>query len=238
MDKILKAFAKFITDLKGLAQYYQFLYIFGGEPTLFPEFGGLLNLADDNPFMLFGMVTNASLVHKHIERIKKVKWAFIAVSLDAASPGMYKELRKASNWEQINKNMIMLSELRKDQKYEFNLGMTVNSKNCQELYDFVRLSDRYGATPKIHLVTNPDGISFFAKYLWFSNQKRKNILAQLERISKDFSFTNGATGLNILKRQFDIGILSFYLTQFKALAKTIVPASLKNVVKRSLRIAK
>ena len=230
--------AKFITDLKGLAQYYQFLYIFGGEPTLFPEFSGLLNLADENPFMLFGMVTNASLVHKHIERIKKVKWAFIAVSLDAASPGMYKELRKASNWEQIIKNIIMLSELRKDRRYEFNLGMTVNSKNCQELYDFVSLSDCYGATPKIHLVSNPDGIYFFAKYLWFSNQKRKNILAQIERISQDFSFTNGATGLNILKRQFDVGILLFYLTQFKTLTKIIVPASLKNVVKRSLRVAK
>ncbi len=230
--------AKFIIDLKGLAQFYQFLFIFGGEPTIFPEFSGLLNMAEDNPFMLFGMVTNASLIHKHIERIKKVKWAFVAVSLDAASPDMYKELRNASNWEQINKNLVMLSELRKDRRYEFNLGMTVNSKNCQELYDFVRLSDRYGATPKINLVSNPDGISFLAKYLWFSNRKRKHILAQLERISQDFSFTDGATGLNILKRQFDMGILPFYLTQFKTLAKTIAPASLKKMVKRSLRIAK
>jgi len=227
--------AKFITDLKGLAQYYQFLYIFGGEPTIFPEFSGLINLADENPFMLFGMVTNASLIHKYIELIKKVKWAFIAVSLDAASSGMYKELRKASNWEQVNKNIIMLAELRKDQRYEFNLGMTVNSKNCRELYDFVRLSDRYGATPKINLVVNPDGMSFFMKYLWFSNQKRKDILAQIERILQDFSYSDGATGLNILKNQFDVGILSLHLTQFTTLMKIIVPASLKNMLKRLLR---
>jgi MoaA/NifB/PqqE/SkfB family radical SAM enzyme len=227
--------AKFITDLKGLAQYYQFLFIFGGEPTIFPEFSGLLNFADENPFMLFGMATNGSMVHKYIEQIKKVKWAFISVSLDAASPAMYKELRKVNNWGRVNKNIMMLSELRKDRCYEFNLGMTMNSKNCRELYDFVRLSHRYGATPKISLVSNPDGISFFRQYLWFSNQKRKDILTQIERILQDFPYTNEATGLNILERQFNVGSLLFYLTQLKSIAIIIIPASLKNVVKRYLR---
>lgn len=230
--------AKFFTDLKGLAQYYQFLFIFGGEPTLFPEFSGLLNLADDNPYMLFGMVTNASLIHKYIDQIRKVKWVFIAVSLDAASPGMYKELRNARNWEQVNKNLLMLSDLRQERQYELNLGMTVNSRNCREIYDFARLSDRYGATPKISLVNNPDGISFFTKYLWFTNQKRKDVLAQIDRIKQDFHATYGATGLNILRKQFDVGVFPFYVNQLKMIMKIIAPASLKSLAKKSLRLAK
>jgi MoaA/NifB/PqqE/SkfB family radical SAM enzyme len=220
--------------MKGLAQYYQVLFIFGGEPTIFREFEELLSLADLHPHLRVGLVTNASNLHKYMEQIKRVNWLFIAVSLDAASAGMYKEMRNSRQWEQVNQNILLLSELKKDRKFEFNIAMTVNSKNCREIYDFMKLSDSYGATPKISLVSNPDGMSFYAKYMWFNKKKRDHILSQIERSLRDFNHTADATGLKVLKRQFEGGDLSFYSTQLKSIIKTVTPLSIKKLIKRSM----
>jgi len=225
---------KFLSDMKGLAQYYQVLFIYGGEPTIFREFEELLSLADFHPHLRVGLVTNASNLHKYMEQIKRVNWLFIAVSLDAASAGMYKEMRNSRQWEQVNQNILLLSELKKDRKFEFNIAMTVNSKNCREIYDFMKLSDSYGATPKISLVSNPDGMSFYAKYMWFNKKKRDHILLQIERSLRDFNHTADATGLKVLKRQFEGGDLSFYSTQLKSIIKTVTPLSIKKLIKRSM----
>jgi MoaA/NifB/PqqE/SkfB family radical SAM enzyme len=225
--------AEFLKDVKGLAQYYQVLFIFGGEPTIFPEFSELLKLADANPEVRLAMVTNASNLHKFAEQIKRVKWIFIAVSLDAATPEMYKELRHSNQWEQVNKNLLMLSELRRNNGFRLNLGMTLNSINYRQVYDFVKLSNSYGATPQISLVCNPDGLSFYKKYLWFNGEKRNSVLKQIDRALQDFSHTAGATGFNVLRRHFEGGSGQYYLRQAKEVIKIIIPAQLIKLIKSS-----
>lgn len=223
---------KYFADMKALAQYYQVLFIFGGEPTIFPEFSELLRLAGMNPYVLLAMVTNASNIHKFADQIEKVKWLFIAVSLDAATSEMYKELRNSTQWERVNNNILFLSGLNKESKLTLTLAMTVNRKNYREIYDFVKLSDYYGATPKISMVCNPAGISFYKKYMWLDKKKRADILAQIDRSLKDFHFTPEATGLNVLRRHVEGGNAGYYFRELKGIIKTIVPPVVKNIIKR------
>lgn len=234
----IKLPVSFLDDIKRLAEYCQFLVFFGGEPTILPEFLELLQLADKNPYMRFSMITNASLIHKYIDEISKVRWGYIYVSLDAATPAIYKELRNANNWEQVNKNLLLLSDLKKARNCDLIFGMTVNRKNCGEIYDFVRLSNRLGATPNISLVDNPDGFSFHKKYLWFSSQERKAALAQLERILHEFPITYASAGLDILRKNFERSSLSFNAAHLKRMIKTMLPPSIKDIIKQSLMMPK
>jgi MoaA/NifB/PqqE/SkfB family radical SAM enzyme len=227
---------EFLENMKELAPYYQVLFIFGGEPTIFPEFKDLLSLADIHPHLRLALVTNASNLHKYLEKIKKVNWLFIAVSLDAASPEVYQNLRNSHMWEQVNNNIRLISELKRERSFEFNISMTMNNKNCQEIYDFVKLSDSYGATPKISLVSNPDGLAFHAKYLWFNKNKRKNILSQVEKLLNEFNDKSDAIGLNMLKRQFDQSNVIYYYTQMNSILKNITPAPLIELAKRSMTL--
>ena len=66
----------FIKEVEKYISFYQFLFIFGGEPTLFPEFISLLEMGNKNTFLRYGTVSNGSLLHKYFENIEKVNWAF------------------------------------------------------------------------------------------------------------------------------------------------------------------
>lgn len=190
----------FISDMKKYIKYYQFMFIFGGEPTLFPEFADLIKIGSINPYVRYGIISNGSLIHKHFSEIEKVNWAFIAISLDAATNDTYELLRKSKNWEKVNQNLRILSKLKKNKDFVFSMSMTLNSKNCHEIYDFVIFANNLNAIPQINLVSNFDNsFRFEYKYRFFSKKMRENILEQIERVSKEFPDILNETGLNVLK---------------------------------------
>ncbi len=203
-DRILKLRLpeSFVAEVKHNAKYYQFLFPFGGEPTMFHEFNDLLKVGEEFPHIQYGIVTNGSLIHKHLAEIKKVNWAFIAVSLDAASKEKYELLKNVKLWNEVNRNIRDLSSMKIIQDYRLILGMTLNSKNYNEIYDFVSLANSYDAIPKINLVSNSRGsIRFQQEFLSFDSNQRRSILDQIKKASKDFPNNFDETGLNVLEKQ-------------------------------------
>ncbi|MBF0546926.1 MAG: radical SAM protein [Candidatus Riflebacteria bacterium] len=232
----LKLPAKFINEVKTLSQFFQFFLIFGGEPTLFPEFREMLKFGENFPGLKFATTTNASLIHNFFEEIAKVNWAFIAVSLDAASKETYERLRGSLLWHRVNMNLEALAEIKKQKGFNFTLSMTVNSKNYHEIWDFVVLALSYGAIPKINLVANPDGITFLKEYLTFSNYERKIILKQIEKISREFPEIFSQTGLNVLQRQITMYHKIRFANSLLRLATKVFPQPVQKFIKSTLRV--
>jgi len=213
---------KFIEEMKQYLSYYQNLFIFGGEPTLFPQFKEILKLSKVNPYLKFGIVTNASNIEKCYEDIKSVHWSYLGVSLDAASEGTYKKLRHPKLWKKVISNIKSLSELGKINNFRLNLSMTLNSVNCHELYDFVKLCSAMNAIPEINVVSNVFGLKFQLKYLWFSEKQRRIILNHIRAISNNFSFAKNEIGLTVLEKIFDTSAREFRIKQISEVLKHTV----------------
>ncbi|MDP6543323.1 MAG: radical SAM protein [Phycisphaerae bacterium] len=223
----------FIAEAKTYIDYYQFLFIFGGEPTLFREFPDLLKLAADNPHVRYGTVSNGSIIHRHFAEIEKVNWAIICISLDAATENTYERLRRSKQWKRVNQNLQVISEIKKRNNFEFTITMTVNSKNCNEIYDFVSLANHYNATPKMYLVSNPNkSFRFNHEYLSFNKKQTAEILEQIERVSKDFPDIYNQTGLSVLKDHFrQYNRMRQVGNDLELAVRKILPASFIKVIK-------
>jgi len=223
----------FISEAKRYIDYYQFIFIFGGEPTLFQEFPDLLKLAADNPHVRYGTVSNGSIIHRHFSEIEEVNWAIISISLDAATEDTYELLRKSQKWKRVNQNLQVISNMKKRNNFEFTITMTVNSKNCNELYDFVLLANNYNATPKMYLVSNPNkSFRFNHEYLSFSKKQKEDALEQIERVSKDFPDIYNQTGLIVLQEYFrQYNKIRQIRNDLELAARKILPASFIKVIK-------
>ncbi len=194
---------RFIEEVRTLAQYYQFIFLFGGEPTLFPEFPALLRCGSQYPHIRFCMVSNGSLLHLHRTAVAEVNWAMVSVSLDAAREETFRLLRRSKKWGVIMENLRMLAELRKHKGFSFTLGMTLNSKNSDQIYEFVVLASGLGAVPDIGLVSNPDqSVRFNRQYLHFSQGQKDEILGQIAQVERDFPVLFPKSGLGPLRRWF------------------------------------
>ncbi len=63
-------------------QYYQAVLVFGGEPTIQPEFKKIFAAGAEYGHIRYSILTNASLLHKIIDDISRVNWLAFDVSLD------------------------------------------------------------------------------------------------------------------------------------------------------------
>lgn len=224
----------FISEVKKYVDYYQFIFLIGGEPTLFPEFHDLLKFGMNNSYLRYGISSNGSVIHRFFSEIEKINWAFIAISLDAANKDTYELLRKSKKWEKVNQNLQVISNMKKNNNFAFTIAMTVNSKNCNQIYDFVSLANNYNAMPKINLVSNHDrSLKFNREYLSFDNKQKESILEQIERVLKDFPIIFDETGLNILKEYFMCYNKTRQIKKILTLvAQKILPSSSVKVIKK------
>lgn len=211
----------FLEDVKKYVSDYQYLFLFGGEPTILPQFKQILNFSKINPFLRLGSVTNATFIDNCYDEIKNLNWAFFDVSLDAASENTFKILRNPYLWNKVISNIHLLTKLAKEKKFIVNISMTLNSVNCHEIYRFVELCFELNAFPQINIVSNPAGLIFQFKYLWFSEKQRVEILNQLTKIDKNFDYEFNEIGLNVVKNYFDKNYLSFKLFQNIKLLKLL-----------------
>lgn len=195
-ERLLRLDDSFLENVAALAEYTQFIFIFGGEPAILPEFPRLLSLGEGHPHVRFGTVTNASRIDRHIDSVRRVNWQFIGVSLDAATQETYARLREGKEWERTMANVGDLAVLSKEKGFLLNLSMTVNTQNCHEIYPFVELAASFGAAPIFTLVTNAGGTpEFYRDYLAFDKAQLARMTEDIARVARDFSYTSRETGL-------------------------------------------
>jgi MoaA/NifB/PqqE/SkfB family radical SAM enzyme len=186
--------------LQGM-KYYQVFLVFGGEPTIQPEFKKIFAAGVEYNHIRYSILTNGSQLHKIIDDIQRVKWLSFDVSLDAATPESYLALRKSDNWPQIIENLKTVHTLNQTKSFKFGIGMTLNRVNHCEIYQFFTLGQSLNAIPSYTLVVNPDkGADFDRKYLDFTAEEIASVVAQINRIEAEFPEQFKVTTLSTIRR--------------------------------------
>ncbi len=141
------------------------------------------------PNLRVNLLTNGLLMNPGIwKSMRHVRFANIAVSVDAASASTYKNVR-GGNWQVLVRNLRFLSDLRKANKFEsFHINFVVMKSNYKEMANFARLGLELGCDcvyfSKIFGVT-PDCID--ENVFLFPDRK---ILREIKHILKDPVFDN------------------------------------------------
>jgi sulfatase maturation enzyme AslB (radical SAM superfamily) len=104
------------------------------DASVFPNMK--VNFQTNGRFLDKSMWDRMHKIHGNIESIK--------ISLDASCEKTYNITRRGSNWDKVLDNIHMLSDLRKENKFNtFFLEFVVQKANYKEMLDFVRLAKKY-----------------------------------------------------------------------------------------------
>ncbi len=121
-----------------------------GDPFASKLFRDFLFMLDGSkyPFLKIEIQTNGvMLTKKYWDRMSKIHNNInsIRVSYDAASSETYNVVRRGGDWNQLQKNMAMLSQLRKELKISnLTIHCVVQHYNYREMPELVRLAKRLG----------------------------------------------------------------------------------------------
>jgi len=123
----------------------------GGECLLMPESAKFIKtIVDDNDFdntELF-LYTNATLLDKHLDYLKKKRKISLSVSLDSIG-STYEYIRKGAKWGQVEGNLLKFIEISKESDKEwFVYTQNILMKSSLDrLEDFAHWSVRVGMPP-------------------------------------------------------------------------------------------
>lgn len=114
----------------------------GGEPMMSRTFWDWVALFAGNKSAQIEFNTNGLFLSPpNIERLMQQRVGFISVSLDAASPEVYRKIR-GGDWTHLMRNVEALSKARRESRPEMRLAlnMTVMRENAREMPGLVRLA--------------------------------------------------------------------------------------------------
>ncbi len=143
LDKFMDKFLKICSNVE------VFYLIGGGEVFVSNHFKKLVNLlVKQTPNVKFILHTNGLLCdEKHIKdfgfdgRIRD-----IYVSVHAATKNTYEKIVRGGRWNQLQKNLKYLSDLKKGGKIsKFYLMFVLHSLNYQDMPKFVKMANKLGA---------------------------------------------------------------------------------------------
>lgn len=137
----------------------------GGEPTLHPQFGELMNLIFYNGID-FSVQTNGLLIGKPAFRgVRNCTW--MRISLDAGTPETYAAIRQvpAQEFSIVVRNLESLANI-PDRRFTLGVGFVVTKENYHELALATRIARDAGADNiRISAVFQNDHASYFEKFL-------------------------------------------------------------------------
>lgn len=111
----------------------------GGEPTLHHNFKEILEHTHKNCIDC-GLITNGSVVHKYIDEILyNLKW--IRISLAGGNSNSYKEVQGVDQFDKVIKNIILLSNEKKNRNSNLNIGIRVlvTQNNINSLENLIEI---------------------------------------------------------------------------------------------------
>jgi len=131
--------------LKGV----RLLHLAGGESFASKLHMHLLTSIDcmQYPDMKILIQTNGLLITPETERISGIRDAikYISISIDAANPETYRELRRGGDFDQLIKNMEFIASLRIKGKLErLEFSFVVQRRNYSEMKQFIDMGKKYG----------------------------------------------------------------------------------------------
>ena len=174
----------FMQQVYELSPYYQVLFFFGGEPFLYKPVTEMIeNIKVDPEGRLFLISNGTLLTEKTFAALEKKNIGMFAVSLDAADKTTFDNLRvrgRTASWDSVMDNLGRIAELHKRKPFFFEISMTVNSRNYDQIKAFVDMGVALGAEPLLLLVSNPFQTSAFQReFLHFSEAQFTEMKAQI-----------------------------------------------------------
>jgi len=181
-----------LDDLAGISDHVQRICIQGGEPTIMPEFEYYFSLLEQKGLIKnieLMMITNATNVNaKFYELLKGFKKVRLTVSVDAY--GMANDyIRWPSNFSQIERNLMKMSDLPKNMEVEiFNTLNMLSMFNYGEFLEWCKkiekVFDRKGKLFKI-VPMKVEGPKKYSPFCAPTNLKNKLIADVKTFMEKD-----------------------------------------------------
>ena len=122
-----------------------------GESLLNPDFVSMMEYVRKKG-MLFSLVTNGTLLHKHdMRKLLKLKPMYIMVSIDVPNAKEYEKIRLGADWDIVKENFANLVELRNElyiSKYDkpkINITSSIGMHTMHHISNLIKLKDEWKA---------------------------------------------------------------------------------------------
>lgn len=157
-----------------------------GEPTLSSRFDEMLSMALEAGSKI-EFVTNISLLnYSRIEKLVQHP-VHIQLSMDAATPELFEEIRAGSNFARILERLAMIKKLRDIclTTLHFSFIFVALRKNIHELADVVRLAHRFGITHVGVADYSLGGREFDEQSLRYEPERANRCMEEAQKTAKE-----------------------------------------------------
>ncbi len=121
-----------------------------GDPFASHVYRHFMEHTPKSPMVKYSILTNGLMFKDFHQRIPHIieNLTELGVSIDGATKETYEKLRLGGKWDNINRNLECMAELKKKHNFRFVLHMVVQKDNWQEIPAMVQLGRQLG-TDKI-----------------------------------------------------------------------------------------
>lgn len=170
-----------------------------GDPFFMKDSRELLQRFDVKkyPQIKFSIITNALLLNNYIwKTIKHNHFGWISVSIDAATKNTYERIRRHGRWEMLQENLKLISDLRKQRRFEeFSISFVVMKSNYQEMKQFVEMGIRLKAD---HIIFQKIfGLASISENI--NVTRNKEVIIQIAKILSDPIFQHPSVDISLIK---------------------------------------
>ena len=238
-DMTLETFAK----LRPLFPHLRQAALYGhGETFLYKHFFEMLAELKRYPASVY-VTTNGTLLTEAVaERLVELGLDKLAVSLDAATPALFNEIRRGADFEKVMQNIRALNAVKKrkhqDDKPILSIMYCAMKSNIQELPKLVRLADELNMTHGVSVMNIVEygalGESLVEHPEWAeASVNEANRLA--ERLAVPLGgLTNGFEGLRVAPAR--LSVWEKFYRNYREFARSFDRAGLLRLkISRALR---
>lgn len=140
----------------------------GGEPTLHPDFNGIVSVADAAGLEI-GLYTHGGHMDMARALLLKERCTWVFVSLDECTPATYKASKGVDRFEAATKGIRLLVEA--EGNATIGVGFLIHKDNANQVHEMVRLARSLGVDyvqfrPTIHFEQDDPGALVEADTAW------------------------------------------------------------------------
>ena len=123
-----------------------------GDPLASPFYRSIIGRLRD-PRVTFQLKTNGLLLYRYLDELGIASQiSELEISIDAATADTYQNLRRPAHWEDLERNLEYLRDLRTRCNFDVKANFVVQQGNFQEMPGFVDFCDRENFTPMFMLL--------------------------------------------------------------------------------------
>jgi radical SAM protein with 4Fe4S-binding SPASM domain len=160
--------------------------LFGwGEPTLHPDFQGILETLDSYPARKY-LLTNGMRLAELAPILMDHSLDLLGVSLDGANPGTNDRIRAGGSFDRVLEGIRHMVSLKRKSPSAFphiNLVMTLMKSNLEELPDMVRLARSLGIEEVKGVYLTAFSRELAPETLWDVPDRVKRVFEEADRLA-------------------------------------------------------